>query len=183
MYDSIQPLQLIKSLPDLSIAFLNPHTGAWDEELVRATLWQENAEVILSIPVHEGMEDTIAWHYNKNGIFSARSAYKVQIEDRRRINAARSGGSSFSGSNNGDQLWKKFRQPMPMLLIEAQQAACCGSWRKAWCVRPYSAYPIFGLFGFFFSQNSIFLAQQFSWNSVFQSVLAKFQTSKRGLNF
>ena len=69
MYDSIQPLQLIKSLPGLSIAFLNPHTGAWDEELVRATFWQEDAEVILNIPVHEGMEDTIAWHYNKNGIF------------------------------------------------------------------------------------------------------------------
>ena len=37
----------------------------------------------------------------------------------------------------------------------------------------YSAY--------FSSRNGVFLSQQFSQNSVFQPVLAKFQTSERGL--
>lgn len=39
----------------------DPATGSWDEELVRETFWQEDAEIILSIPVHEGMDDMIAW--------------------------------------------------------------------------------------------------------------------------
>jgi hypothetical protein len=69
---------------------LDPTTGLWDEELVCAIFWQEDAEVILSIPVHEGMDDMIAWHYNKNGIFSVKSAYKVHVADRERSNAARS---------------------------------------------------------------------------------------------
>ena len=38
-----------------------------------------------------------------------------------------------------------------------------------------------GLFGFFFSRNIVFLSQQFSRNSIFQPVSAKFQTSERGL--
>ena len=33
----------------------------------------------------------------------------------------------------------------------------------------------------FFSKNSVFFSQQFSRNSIFQPVLAKFQTSERGL--
>jgi len=40
----------------------------------------------------------------------------------------------------------------------------------------YSTYSVS-----FFSRNSVFLSQQFSQNSVFQPVLAKFQTSERGL--
>ena len=32
----------------------------------------------------------------------------------------------------------------------------------------------------FFSRNSVFLSQQFSWNRVFQPVSAKVQTSERG---
>ena len=38
---------------------------------------------------------------------------------------------------------------------------------------PYSAY--------FFSRNSVFLLQQFSQNSIFQSVSAKFQQTEQGL--
>jgi hypothetical protein len=86
----------------------DPDTGSWDE-LVRETFWQEDAEIILSNTVHEGMDDMIAWHYNKNGMFSVRSAYKVHVADRERCNAARSGGSSFT-RNNGDQLWKQLWQ-------------------------------------------------------------------------
>ena len=39
---------------------------------------------------------------------------------------------------------------------------------------------ISGLFGFFFQPEQYFLSQQFSQNSIFQLVSAKFQTSERG---
>jgi hypothetical protein len=87
---------------------IDPTTGSWDEALVRETFWQEDADCILSIPVHEGMNDIAAWHFNKNGLFSVRSAYKVLVEDRKRSNERRGGASSSSSSSRaGDQLWKR----------------------------------------------------------------------------
>jgi len=52
---------------------LNPYTGSWDEMLVRNIFWEEDADIILSIPVHEGMDDLAAWHYNQNGLFTVKS--------------------------------------------------------------------------------------------------------------
>lgn len=57
-----------------------PITGSWDEELIRDTFLDEDADLIPSIPVHDGMYDILAWHYNKNGLFTVKSAYKVHFE-------------------------------------------------------------------------------------------------------
>ena len=46
---------------------IDPTIGSWDEVLVRETFWEEDAECILCILVREGMDDIVAWHYNKNG--------------------------------------------------------------------------------------------------------------------
>jgi hypothetical protein len=86
---------------------IDPATGWWDEELVRATLWHEDAKVILSIPVHEGMDDMLAWHYNKNRIFSVKSAYKVYIVDRDQNRTNGQSGSSSASLAGGDQIWKR----------------------------------------------------------------------------
>jgi hypothetical protein len=51
---------------------------------VRNTFWEDDADVILSIPVHEGMDDMVAWHYNKNGLFTVKSAYKICAAEKRR---------------------------------------------------------------------------------------------------
>lgn len=48
---------------------LNPITGGWDEQLVQDTFWEEDAQVIKSIPVGEGMQDGLAWHYDPAGRF------------------------------------------------------------------------------------------------------------------
>jgi hypothetical protein len=52
---------------------LDPHTGTWDDGLVYDSFWKEDADLILSLLVHEGMENMIAWHYNNNGLFSVKS--------------------------------------------------------------------------------------------------------------
>ena len=43
---------------------------------------KEDADIILSIPVFEGMVDTVAWHDDAKGCFSAKSAYMLAIRKR-----------------------------------------------------------------------------------------------------
>ena len=38
---------------------IDPATGAWDAELVHDIFWEEDARVILSTPVHSGMENRV----------------------------------------------------------------------------------------------------------------------------
>ena len=57
-----------------------PITGGWHEAMVRDTFWPEDARHILQIPLREGVEDFIAWHYDGKGIHSVRSAYKLQSQ-------------------------------------------------------------------------------------------------------
>ena len=60
---------------------INPITGNWDEELIKHTFWENDAVVILPLPVFEGREKTLAWHYDKRGMFSVQGAYKMCHDD------------------------------------------------------------------------------------------------------
>ena len=60
---------------------INPITEQWDKELVIQTSWEEDAEAILSIPVHVGMDDVLACHCDGKGIFSVKSSYKLFCDD------------------------------------------------------------------------------------------------------
>lgn len=87
---------------------INPITGSWDEGLINDTFWPEDADIILSLPLFVDNENRLAWHFDKKGMFSVRSAYKVCREDFLRA-ATRNGaqGSSGAGSTNvWDKLWK-----------------------------------------------------------------------------
>jgi hypothetical protein len=44
--------------------------------MVRANFCEQDASLILTI--HEDMEDEWAWHFDDKGIFSVKSAYKLQ---------------------------------------------------------------------------------------------------------
>jgi hypothetical protein len=67
---------------------------------------------ILCIPVEQGMEDLLAWHYGKNGVFSVKSAYHVLGEGKTRDRCCQHGeGSSSSGlSRSPDFSWKRIWQ-------------------------------------------------------------------------
>jgi len=56
---------------------IDPITGGWDTQLVPDTFWEEDAQLILAIPVHGGMENRAAWRFDKKGVLSVKSAYKV----------------------------------------------------------------------------------------------------------
>ena len=53
-------------------------SGAWDEELINNLFWPMDAHRIMQIPFTSGREDVVAWHYNRNGVFSVGSAYHCQ---------------------------------------------------------------------------------------------------------
>ena len=85
---------------------ISPIDGFWDVNLVRALFWPVDAERILQIPLHHGREDTVAWHFNRSGLFSVRSAYHVQWEHKY---GSRPGFDQAGGSNYmkvWDTLWK-----------------------------------------------------------------------------
>lgn len=78
---------------------MNPATGDWDTDLVHDMFWEEDAKLI--------RENEIAWHYDKKGCFSVRSAYKVFRNGIIRSNRRQSGSTSSNTGNSGDSLWTK----------------------------------------------------------------------------
>ena len=52
-----------------------PITGSWDEELIRANFWNIDVQRIMQIPLpRHDISDFVAWHHNKSGRFSVKSA-------------------------------------------------------------------------------------------------------------
>lgn len=56
---------------------LDPSIGDWDEALVQDIFSEFDAEAILKLRVNQELEDRPAWHYDKKGVFSVRSAYRL----------------------------------------------------------------------------------------------------------
>lgn len=91
----------VEELLDLAI-------GSWEITLVKEIFWEEDAEIILALPVHGGRGKSLAWHFDKHGKFNVKSAYRVSREDARRNRHANSGqgGSSTGGREIWKALWK-----------------------------------------------------------------------------
>lgn len=67
-------LKKVKSL-------LGNNQNGWNEELVRSTFLTHDVEEILKIKVAKNkIEDTLAWHHEKNGQFTVSSAYKLAFK-------------------------------------------------------------------------------------------------------
>ena len=47
-------------------------TSQWDEEVLRAIFDTADVEEILKIPICNGMEDSVAWFFDKKGMFSVK---------------------------------------------------------------------------------------------------------------
>jgi hypothetical protein len=84
---------------------IDQSTGQWDEEVLRAIFVQEDVDDILQIPVRHGMEDTVAWHFDKKGVFSVKSAYRLGIDlrDHQRVRDA----SSSTSPSHEPPFWAK----------------------------------------------------------------------------
>ena len=60
---------------------LDPDLHCWRRELITSLFHTDDAEAICSIPLsHRQVPDILLWMYNKNGRFSAKSAYRVAVQ-------------------------------------------------------------------------------------------------------
>jgi hypothetical protein len=75
----------------------------WDEKLIRDLFWQVDAHCILQIPISAGREDFVAWHHNRNGLLSVRSAYHCQWK----YKFGRNQNSMRAGGQGNDEVWSK----------------------------------------------------------------------------
>jgi len=84
---------------------IDPLTEGWDAELIQSTFWPEDVPKILAIPVHVEMEDTLAWHYDSKGIFSAKTAYRVFCDSHNRNSKHDSAASSSRFGGETEKAW------------------------------------------------------------------------------
>lgn len=96
---------------------ISPIDGRWDEQLIRSLFWPVDAHRILQIPIFNGREDVVAWHHNRNGLFSVRSAYHCQWQHK-----------YGRGNNNAG----------------AGDTSLCAVWRQLWKLSVPSKIKIFG---------------------------------------
>ena len=82
---------------------INPIDGRWDEALIRSLFWSVDVHRILQIPIYSGREDLIAWHPNRNGLFTVKSAYHCQWAHK----FASRNYTSVAGGSGLQPVWKK----------------------------------------------------------------------------
>jgi hypothetical protein len=98
---SLQGQNVITHVSEL----IDPVNNIWDEQLVRQTFSQFDAEVILRIPICEQHDDFIAWHFDSKGLFTVKSAYRVHLDIlQRQSNTIR--GESSLGLVWREKVWK-----------------------------------------------------------------------------
>jgi hypothetical protein len=60
---------------------MTPGRCEWDTQVLRTCFYNHDIDEISKIRLSERMEeDIIAWHYEKSGIFSVRSTYKLALQ-------------------------------------------------------------------------------------------------------
>lgn len=97
---------------------INPVDGDWDEDLIKQTFNEKDAEEILQIPISEGNEDWLAWHFDKRGLFSVKSAYRVAIETDARKSIHGIASASGTTADHLPYEWEKiWRLPLPAKIL------------------------------------------------------------------
>jgi hypothetical protein len=78
-------------------------TRSWNEHLIRELFQEHDVQAILSIKLpQQDLEDRVAWHYERNGVFTVRSAYRLAF---RLKHQGRDSVSSSSNPNGERSLW------------------------------------------------------------------------------
>jgi hypothetical protein len=87
---------------------INPVTDQWDEELLIDHFNLDDIKEILMIPIYPDMEDTIAWHYERKGNFTVKSAYHlgVSLQDSRLHRDGEPSTNAPMQNTTWNDLWK-----------------------------------------------------------------------------
>jgi hypothetical protein len=97
--------------PTLVSELIDDVSMTWNQELLGTVFLPMDAELIANIPLSTRRQsDFWAWHYERNGLFSVRSAYRMLINTREQRSAwleDRAGSSRVSEEEKGwSMLWK-----------------------------------------------------------------------------
>jgi hypothetical protein len=84
-----------------------PRTGLWDEVLVQDTFWEFDAKAILKLRAYQELDDRSAWHFDKKGMFSVKSAYKLVVQKRETEQGRDTSGSTGAASQDNMFRWDK----------------------------------------------------------------------------
>jgi len=111
-------------------------THSWEEEVLRRFFHHFDVEEILKIRLHRReVEDVIAWHYERTGLFSVRSAYCLGVN----LTEVEAGSISSSSNLDGTRpAWKKpWKLPVPhkvrifaWMLIQGGLATKCNKKKR-----------------------------------------------------
>jgi hypothetical protein len=71
--------------PMLVSELIDATSATWDRQKLQAHLLPEDVEVIFNIPLCTRCQDDVwAWHHERSGIFSVRSAYRMHVINKER---------------------------------------------------------------------------------------------------
>jgi hypothetical protein len=81
---TLRPIACIANEPPSRVAdFIMAESASWNEVKLRHYMLPMDVETVLQIPLsHRRQNDLWAWHYDRKGIFSVRSAYRMLIYTR-----------------------------------------------------------------------------------------------------
>jgi ribonuclease HI len=95
---------------------INPVTGQWDQ-LVMDTFSEQEAQLILKMPLREGAIDFIAWHFDPRGLHSVRNAYRLFSELELQKNGTDTGSSlqrpEVLGGRGQKKWWRIWKLSCP----------------------------------------------------------------------
>jgi hypothetical protein len=89
---------------------INLITNMWDEELIQGIFHEDDAAVILGIPLAANRENSIAWQFDKKGLFSVKLAYKISVAASRDNHGPSSGETTQCPAMGTAFPWKKIWQ-------------------------------------------------------------------------
>jgi hypothetical protein len=103
----LRPIACIADEPPSRVAdFIAAESATWNEEKLRQYMLPMDVETVLQIPLsHHRQHDLWAWHYDRKGIFSVRSAYRMLIYTREKREAWLQGTSSGSSNQQVEKQW------------------------------------------------------------------------------
>jgi ribonuclease HI len=99
----------LKADPPLMVsAFIDDTSAVWKKELLEEYFLPMDVEVIMSIPLStRRLEDRWAWHYEKSGILTVRSVYRLLVQTKKRREDWLEGRSASSGTAAEGKAWQR----------------------------------------------------------------------------
>ena len=97
----LRPVTCLKDEPLNQVSeFIDSSTATWKVSLLREYFIEMDVEMILNIPLSsQRLADVWAWHYEKKGLFSVRSAYRMLVETKKRREDWLEGKATISDSD------------------------------------------------------------------------------------